>query len=102
MVYQQKLLKENVDILSPTLCNNFNTGIDNNTFPPTLKLAEIKPIYKKDDRCNKENYRPVSLMLAVSKILEKLYMLKLAHILIQYYLLFNVVSEKGIVHSIVY
>ena len=44
-----KLLPENFDILSPILCNNFNTGVDNNTFPPTLKLAEI-------NRYNKENY----------------------------------------------
>ena len=62
-----KLIKENVDIFSPILCYYFNTCIETNSFPFTLKLAEIKPTFKKDDRCKKENYRPVSL-LPVSSI----------------------------------
>ena len=67
-----KLRKENFNILSPILCNNFNTGVGNNTFPPTLKSAGIKPTYKKDDRGNKENYRPVSLLPFVSKIFQEI------------------------------
>ena len=66
-----KLLKDNCDIISPILCKDFNDGIDKNKFPDMLKLAEIKPTFKKDDRCNKENYRPISLLPAVSKIYEK-------------------------------
>ena len=66
-----KILKINNDIFSPIICNIFNSGLDNNTFPSTLKCAEIKPVFKKDDRCNKENYRPVSLLKVCSKIHEK-------------------------------
>ena len=36
-----------------------------------LKLADITPAHKKDDRYNKSNYRPVSLLPAVSKIFER-------------------------------
>ena len=67
-----KILKLNYDIFAPILCDDFNNGIDNSTFPDILKYAEIKPTYKKDDRCEKENYRPVSLLPVVSKIYEKL------------------------------
>jgi len=67
-----KLIKENVDIFSPILCYYFNTGIETNLFPFTLKLAEIKPTFKKDDRWNKENYRPVSILPVVSKVFEKI------------------------------
>ena len=37
----------------------------------TLKLAEIIPTFNKDDRSDNENYRPISLLPAVSKIYEK-------------------------------
>ena len=67
-----KLIKENVDIFSPILCYYFNTGIETNIFPFTLKLAEIKPTFKKEDGCKKENYRPVSLLPVVSQIFEKI------------------------------
>ena len=51
--------------------DNSKSGLDNNTFPSTLKCAESKPVFKNDDRCNKENYRPVSLLKVCSKIHEK-------------------------------
>ena len=44
-----KLIKENYDIFSAILCKNFNDDVDHNVFPNTLKLAEIKPTFKKDD-----------------------------------------------------
>ena len=66
-----KILKTNVDLFSPILCNYFNSGVTNSSFPNLLKLAEIKPTYKKDERTCKENYRPVSLLPAISKVYEK-------------------------------
>ena len=35
-------------------------------FPDDLKLADVSPIIKKDNS-NKENYRPVSILLHISK-----------------------------------
>ena len=40
-------------------------------FPNTMKVAEITPSHKKDDRTKKDNYRPVSILPSVSKIFEK-------------------------------
>ena len=37
-----------------------------------MKKAEIIPVYKKDDPLKKENYSPVSLLLYMSKIFERL------------------------------
>ena len=69
-----KILQINNDIFSPILCSIFNSGLDNNIFPSTLKRAEIKPVFKKIDRGNKENYRPVSLLKVCYKIIfRKLY-----------------------------
>ena len=66
-----KVLRENHDILSPIICRNFNQALDVCHFPNILKLAEVKPTHKKDNRCLKENYRPISLLPIVSKIYEK-------------------------------
>lgn len=50
-------------IINQSLC----TGI----FPDKLKIAKIKPIYKKEDPHIPDNYRPISLLPSISKIFEK-------------------------------
>ena len=45
--------------------------IENSVFPDSLKQADIKPVYKKDSRNEKENYRPVSILPNLSKIYER-------------------------------
>ena len=42
----------------------------NNVFPTDLKMAEISPIFKKNDRLNKINYRPISILIILSKVYE--------------------------------
>ena len=39
-------------------------------FPDELKHADVKPIYKKESRNKKGNYRPVSILPNLSKIFE--------------------------------
>ena len=48
-----------------------NSSIRNGIFPDRLKVADITPIFKKDDATNVKNYRPVSVLPAVSKIFER-------------------------------
>ena len=40
------------------------TGI----FPSSLKLGNITPTFKKDDPIDKSDYRPVSILLLLSKV----------------------------------
>ena len=41
------------------------------TFPNILKKAEVIPVYKKSDKLNKSNYRPVSSLPILAKVFEK-------------------------------
>ena len=67
-----KLIKENCDICTPHLCKIFNNSIISKTFPDNLKMADIIPGHKKDEKTKKENYRPISILPTVSKIFERI------------------------------
>ena len=54
------------------LTNIVNFGITNSTFDDSMKLADITPIFKKDEIIRKENYRPISCLPAGSKIFERI------------------------------
>ena len=47
---------------------SFMTGI----FSSVLKTAKVVPVFKKDSKLNYSNYRPISLLSSIKKILEKL------------------------------
>ena len=66
-----RIIKENKFTFSKILSEMFNFDIDNKTFANGLKKADIKPVYKKDDRFDKTNYRPISILPASSKDFER-------------------------------
>ena len=47
-----------------------NTVIDNACVPAEWKLAEICPIFKRDDEFDKSKYRPVSILVLLDKVFE--------------------------------
>mgnify|MGYP001792074473 CR=1 FL=1 len=67
-----KILKENSNTYILYLKKIINQSIESSTFPSKLKMAEVIPVYKKDDPLEKENYRPISLLSHVSKIFERI------------------------------
>ena len=46
-------------------------------FPKKLKIAVIKPIFKSGERANMNNYRPISILPYLSKVLEKIIHLRM-------------------------
>jgi hypothetical protein len=63
-----KLIK--YEILSP-LTLIINQCIDSGIFPDKLKVAKIIPVYKKNENNLFENYRPISLLPSLSKVIER-------------------------------
>ena len=54
-----KIIKASSIILCAVIYNDFNNNlIDNGIFPDSLKAANITPVFKKDSRTEKTNYRP--------------------------------------------
>ena len=67
-----KVIKNNIDILCPVLTNLCNKSLANGIFPNIHKIGEIIPLFKSKDKHDISNYRPICLLNAVSKILEKI------------------------------
>ena len=67
-----KIIINNTDIFVPILYNNFNNIINSGIFPFNLKLSDITPTHKKKERILKENYRPINILPANSKVYERL------------------------------
>ena len=68
-VKQLKDMKSEISIPLSTLTNlSFHTGI----FPSSLKLARVMPIFKKGDQQDCNNYRPISVLSNIRKLIEKL------------------------------
>ena len=66
-----------------------NLSISEGQVPDELKMAIVKPLFKKHDRLKPENYRPVSILSIVSKVLEKAVYKQLENFLISNNLLFE-------------
>ena len=66
-----KLLKDLSCSISLPLCSIFNQSITEGKFPDAMKKAEVIPLYKGKEFDRVINYRPISLLLTISKVLEK-------------------------------
>ena len=68
---QAKFLKDGAHEIKGVITHIINVSIVTNTVPDELKFAKVKPLFKKNSRLDVGNYRPVSILCIVSKILER-------------------------------
>ena len=66
-----KFLKEGAVVLARPLTQICNFSISSSIFPDKCKHAKLKPLFKKGPTTEAKNYRPISLLPLVSKIIEK-------------------------------
>ena len=57
--------------ISKQLADLFNLSFKTGVFPSVLKTATVIPVFKKDSKLDCSNYRPISLLSNIEKILEK-------------------------------
>ena len=67
------LMKEYFEMFLPTLCKIVNLSLEFGYLPPSLKTAVLTPLLKKPSLDHEifKNYRPISNLTVVSKIIEK-------------------------------
>ena len=66
-----KMLIKTYDIISNYLSEYYNKAKQEHKYPTSLKMADVIPIHKKDEKTLAKNYRPVSLIPVVSKLFER-------------------------------
>jgi len=66
-----RFLKDGACVLKNPILHIINLSLNNNDVPDDFKLAKVKPLYKKEERTEVGNYRPISVLCIVSKILER-------------------------------
>ena len=85
-----KLLKAAGQSICETLLYIFNLILETGIFPEDLKQAKVTPVFKADNKSDCGNYRPISVIPAIAKILEKL----ISDQLIEYLNNNNIISNQ--------
>jgi hypothetical protein len=64
------VIKDLTPFLSPILTLLFNRSIDENEYPDSLKLTKVIELYKTNNKTLPQNYRPISLLPIIAKLLD--------------------------------
>lgn len=84
-----KMLKAIYTSILPALNIIFNKSLCNGEFPHDMKLAIVKPLYKAKNKSEISNYRPISLLPVISKVLEKLVHIRIMKFLERHKILYE-------------
>jgi hypothetical protein len=76
-----KVLKHCAHIISKPLTYICNISLNTGIFPDRCKYAIVRPIYKKGEITEMDNYRPISLLTRCSQILERVMLNRLVQLL---------------------
>jgi Reverse transcriptase (RNA-dependent DNA polymerase)/Endonuclease/Exonuclease/phosphatase family len=82
-------LKYCIDEIKPHIVNIINQSFIQSKVPKNMKVAKIVPIFKGGNPTEPSNYRPISILPIISKILEKIVYKRLIQFLQNNYQLFT-------------
>ena len=66
-----QMLKHTAGSITPIITALFNQSVSTGTVPDQWKVSLVVPIHKQGDKANPSNYRPISLLPIISKVLEQ-------------------------------
>ena len=66
-----KILKLSADVITPSILYIVNKSISISQFPDLWKEAKVKPLFKSISKDDINNYRLISILPTVSKLIEK-------------------------------
>ena len=94
-----RFLKDGSRVLSKPISELCNLSIKLGSFPDSCKIAKLKPLFKKGSKTNPSNYRPISLLPLISKIIKKLILEQTSRFLSNNEVLYNYQSGFRKNHS---
>ena len=66
------IMRDLTDFIAPILTKHTNKAIDEHDYPDPLKLTKVIELYKAKQRDNPANYRPISLLPIIAKLIDTL------------------------------
>ena len=66
-----RFVRDSASLIACPLTHVVNLSIIQGVVPDDLKLARVVPLYKKSDKTDVSNYRPVSILSIISKVFER-------------------------------
>ncbi len=67
-----RFLRDAAEVITPCITHIINMSIEQGYCPNDFKFARVIPLYKKGSKLEHGNYRPVSILCSLSKIIEKI------------------------------
>ena len=86
-------------VVAPSIAKLINLSFSTGTFPSRWKIAKVTPLYKNGAECDPCNYRPISVLLVLSKVIERHMHNTLYTFLCDNYLIFSRQSGFRKTHS---
>ena len=84
-----EMIQQTVNVISKPLAHIINSSFTTGSVPDQLKISRVIPLFKTGDKSNFSNYRPISILPAFSKILEKAFYNRLSNYLHELHILSN-------------
>ena len=66
-----RLLKDCADVIAKPLAHTINLSLKTSLVPNKLKIAKVIPLHKSGNKALPDNYRPISVLPVLSKILDR-------------------------------
>ena len=82
-------LRISASVLAPILGFYFAKAFEYGKFPSSLKIAKVIPLFKSGSKHEAQNYRPISLLSSISKVLKKLIKERLVKFLHKHKIIFE-------------
>ena len=95
-----RFLKDGAKVLAKPITDLCNLSITSRKFLDSCKITKLKPMYKKGSLTEASNYRPISLLPLISKVMEKVIHDQISTFLNSRNLLYNYQSGFRKNHSI--
>ena len=83
------LMKKAATTLCPVLTHVYNLSLRTGVVPDAMKIAKVTPIFKEGNVSEPSNFRPISVLISLSKPLERLYYNRLFEFLVAENILTN-------------